>query len=415
MVVSQEPDGRPAFDRFKVRATPTILFFDPDGAELDWIVGYGGPPEEFQKQFDKVLAGTDTFKSLSVQVANDPKNVGLVFKLAGKWDDRYDQAKAADLYKQVIALDPEGKAGTTEYGGGRGQAKVTVSYTQMAEFNIANNAMSSRPPDIAPFLAFTAKYLDSQIVKDAYSRVSSFYGRQGAKEDATKFFEDYTKRFPNDAMAASGWVTRIIFDKEPLDKGIELAQKAISLSQGRAAMSGWQNLGRLYVLKGDKAKAIDAADQMMKAASAAPPAGGQMGAMPATPVAGGPAAAGAPGAAQIYLDAGAPEKALAIYGPAYVTQNEKSGPMLTRYVQFWAQQGTNLDSALAAAKKAVELSAESYGSYTTLSGVYQKMKNYGEALKASEKALSLAPAQPPQIKETIQKSIDAIKANAEKK
>ena len=89
--------------------------------------------------------------------------------------------------------------------------------------------------------------------------------------------------------------------------------------------------------------------------------------------------------------------------------------MLTRYVQFWAQQGTNLESALAAAKKVVELSPDSYGSYTTLSGVYQKMKNYGEALKASEKALSLAPAQPPQIKETIQKSIDAIKANAEKK
>ena len=38
--------------------------------------------------------------------------------------------------------------------------------------------------------------------------------------------------------------------------------------------------------------------------------------------------------------------------------------------------------------------------------VYQKMKNYGEALKAAEKALALAPAQPPQIKEGIQKAID---------
>ena len=214
-------------------------------------------------------------------------------------------------------------------------------------------------------------------------------------------------------MAYSGWVTRILFDKEPADKGIELAQKAISLSQGRAAMIGWQNLGRLYVLKGDKAKAIDAADQMMKIAAMPPPT--KPGAVSAIPMGGGPGAAGAPGAAQIYLDAGAPEKALAVYGPGYVTENEKSAPMLMRYVQFWVQQGTNLESALAAAKKVVELSPDAYSSYTTLSGIYQKMKNYGEALKASEKALSLAPAQPPQIKETIQKSIDAIKANAEKK
>jgi len=414
MVVSQEPDGRPAFDQFKVRATPTILFFDADGSDLDWIVGYGPPADDFQKQLEKVLAGTDTYKSLAAQVAANPKSVKLTYKLAQKWDDRYDQAKAAELYKQVVALDPEGKAGTTEYGGGRGQAKVTVSYTQMAEFNIASNAMSARPPDIAPFLAFTKKYPDGQIVKDAYARVSSYYGRQGDKTAATQFFEDYAKRFPNEAQAYNGWVTRIIFDKEPLDKGIELAQKAISLAEGRAAMSGWQNLGRLYVLKGDKAKAIDAADQMMKAA-AAPPTAGTMGAVSPATMAGGPGGLGAPGAAQIYLDAGAPEKALAVYGPDYMKQNEKSGPMLTRYVQFWVQQGTNLDSALAAAKKVTELSPAAYSSFTTLSGVLQKMKNYGEALKASEKALSLAPAQPPQIKETIQKSIDAIKAAAAEK
>jgi tetratricopeptide (TPR) repeat protein len=154
-------------------------------------------------------------------------------------------------------------------------------------------------------------------------------------------------------------------------------------------MSGWQNLGRLYVLKGDKAKAIDAADQMMKAASAAPPAGGQIGTTMAVPMAGGPGAAGAPGAAQIYLDAGAPEKALAVYGPDYAAQIEKSGPMLTRYVQFWAQQGTNLDSALATAKKVTELSPAAYSSFSSLATVYQKMRNYGEALKAAEKALSL--------------------------
>ena len=237
------------------------MFFDPDGSELDWIVGYGPPAEDFQKKIDKVLAGIDTYKSLAAKFAADPQNVETRLQAGREMGRPLRPGQSGrPLQAGHRPRSRTGQKGTTEYG----RDKVKVSYTQMAEFNIASSAMSARPPDVAPFLAFVKKYPDSQIVKDAYARVSSFYGRQGAKEDATKFFEDYTKRFSGEAMAYSGWVTRIIFDKEPLDKGIELAQKAISLSQGRAAMSGWQNLGRLYVLKGDKAKAIDAADQMMK-------------------------------------------------------------------------------------------------------------------------------------------------------
>jgi len=288
-----------------------------------------------------------------------------------------------------------------------------VSYTQFAEFNIGTGAMSTRPPDPSALLAFVKKYPDGQMVKDAYGRLSGFYGRQGSKEDATKFFEGYTARFPQEVGATTGWVARIILDKEPLDKGIDLAKKAIELAQGRAVMMGWQNLGRLYLLKGDKDKAVEAADQIMKIVSAPIPSG----TTEAIPMGGGPGGpgAGAPGAAQLYIDAGKPEKALAAYGPEFVKQNAKSGPMLSRYAQFWVLQGTNLDSALAAAKTVTELTPTAYGAFNTVAAIYQKMKNYGEALKAAEKALVLAPAQPAQIKEGIQRTIETIKAAAAEK
>jgi hypothetical protein len=45
-----------------------------------------------------------------------------------------------------------------------------------------------------------------------------------------------------------------------------------------------------------------------------------------------------------------------------------------------------------------------------------KIKSYDEALRAAEKALALAPAQPPMIKDNLKKSIEQIKAaQAEKK
>ena len=260
-------------------------------------------------------------------------------------------------------------------------------------------------------MAFVKKYPDSQIVKDAYNRLAMFYGRQSSKDDATKFFEGYTGRFPQEAAAYSGWVTRILFDKDPVDKGLTLAQKAIDLSQGRQAITGYQNLARLYLLKGDKDKAVDAADRMMKLAMVPPPA--KPGATPSAPF--DPAAMAAPLAAPLYIDAGHPEKALAVYGPEFLKKNMDNAGNLSRYAQFWSTQGQNLDSALTAAKKVTEQTPDGYSGFNTLGSVYLKMKNYPEALKAAEKALTLAPAQPPMIKQQIQKTIDNIKMQAAEK
>jgi tetratricopeptide (TPR) repeat protein len=94
--------------------------------------------------------------------------------------------------------------------------------------------------------------------------------------------------------------------------------------------------------------------------------------------------------AGLYVKANQLPKALQIYGPAYSRNNVKDATALYQYAGFWARQEKNLDDALVAAKKAVEL-MPTYYIYNTLSQVYQKMKNMPEAIKAGEKALDLAP------------------------
>jgi len=392
------------FLKFGIRGTPTVLFLDPDGSEVDWIVGYGPPVEKYQDQVNKVLAGVDTIKSLNEQYAKDPKSIEVIFKMAGKYERRGNTEKATEFYKQVIALDPEGKKGMTEF------QNEKVSYTQSAEFNLATMAMSKRPPDVSLFQALIKKYHDSPMVKQAYTRLSSYYTRTAPKEEATKFFEEYIAKFPQDANSYSAYVNRIIVDKDPLDKGIDLAQKAISLAQDSRRPALYQSLAQLYLLKGDKGKAVEAADQMMKIATSlpSPPE-------PAPERAVNPMMMAVPMAARIYVDAGQLDKALAIYGPEYLNQNMDNFGALGRYAQFWSAQGQNLESALAAAKKATELSKDNYSFWNTMSDILLKQKKYDDALKAAEKALEIAAAQPAQIKESIKKRIEAIKAAQEKK
>jgi tetratricopeptide (TPR) repeat protein len=408
-VYTQEPEGQLVFKKFAIHATPTILLLDGDGAEVDWTVGYDPPAEKFQELLEKMKAGgPETYKGLAAAYAKNPKDVPTLFKFAQKWADRYDDVKSAEKYKAIVALDPDGKMGLTDY------QKDKVSYTELAEFSLGSNAIRTRPPDPAPLQAFLKKYKDGQIVKDAYSRLAQgFYGRTAPKDEAAKFFEDYAARYPEDPLVLSAYVRRILQDKDNLDKGLQLARKAVDLATGGAKGNMLQLLAQVYLQKGDKAEAADTAEEILKVAGAGVPS---MAAIPAGEAAPAPPPAradmSAMNAARIFIEADKPDRALAVFGPEYLKKNLDKAPALASYVTFWLGQGKNLESALEAAQKGVALTPDAYTGWNNLSQVNLKLKKYDDALKAAERALELAPAQPPQIKDNIRKSIDQIKAAA---
>jgi len=383
------------------------MFLEPDGAEIDWIAGYRPPPEKYQEQVDNVLRGVGTFKNLSDRYAKDPANVETIYALAGKYETRNKPEKATELYKQVIALDPDGKKGTTVF------QNEKVTFTQAAEFALAAAAMSTRPPDPAPLRALAKKYGGSPISRQAYSRMSPYYQRSATKEEAAQFYEEYTAKFPQDPEAFGAWAGRILSDKGPYEKGIELALRAVDLMKKSVEKTkeiprsnAYQVLADLYLAAGDKSKAAETADRMIQFASSLP--GTAEGAAS-------PAVMAAPAAAQIFVQAGQAEKALSVFGPEFIKKNMGNAAILGRYAQFWSSQGQNLESALEAAKKAAELAPANFPVWGTLSEIYMKQKNYGDALKAAEKALQTAPDQPPQLRDSIKKRIEEIKAAQEKK
>ena len=401
------------------------MVLDGDGAEVDWSVGYDPPAEKFEDSLTKMVNGDGTFKSLSTAYAKNPKDVATVFKVARKWSDRYDEAKAAEKYKEVIALDPQGKAGTytQEY------YKITVPYTEFAEFSLATGSLSGQKPDVAPVKTFIAKYPKSKLVKQAYQRMSGYYSYSAPKEEAAKFFPEYAALYPNDPMVLFSWLSRIVRDKEPLDKGAELAAKIEEMTDFNPSASINNLLAQFYILKGDKAKSEelygksfmegqisslgyslasyasfwlgqnanqDSAVSMAETALKLQPDNSYFLSQ----------------AANAYVKTGKDDKALAVYGPAFARKSAADGSALNSYAGFWARQGKNLNDALAAAKKATELMPTAYYIWSTLSLVHEKMNNIPEAIKAEEKAIELAPDQ---VKENYKKQLEKLKGAPAKK
>ena len=88
------------------------MILDADGSEYDWLLGYDPPPDKFEARLQKSLSGQDAFKTLAAAYAKDPKDVAAVFGLARKYGERRDdanRAKSIEKYKEVVALDPQGK------------------------------------------------------------------------------------------------------------------------------------------------------------------------------------------------------------------------------------------------------------------------------------------------------------------
>jgi len=393
--------------------------------ETDWIVGYGPPAEKFHEKIIRILAGEGTFKALSAAYAKNPKDVPTVFGLARKYGDRYNLKKSSELYKAVIALDPQGRAGTykLEYD------KIEVPYTEYAEFALGADLIYSDSPDPAPLQAFLKKYPATKLDKQVYQRLSYFYGYQAPKDKAGEFFAEYAARFPDDPDVLNMWLTRVVRDKEPLEKGGELAAALEKMSERHAVRAFNETMAQFYALKGEKAKVAEIYGKDFM--------GGQVSSLAydLLDYASFWAGQGAntedalamadlalklkpdqtyvtQQVAGVYLKAGQEAKALEIFGPAWLQKNSDKANNFVSYASFWSNQGKNLDGALAAAIKAVEMKPDTYYMWSTLSNVHLKMKAYDEALAAAQKAIDKADNE--QVKEFLKKSLDRIKAAKEK-
>ena len=414
--------GDETFKRFNIRANPTTLILDKDGSEYDWHVGYDPPPEKFLETIEKSVKGIDTFKSISEAYAIDPKNVETVFKLARKYDRKYEQEKAKALYKEVLALDPDGKKGTTDY------KEKKVTFTEYAEFSIGAMSAFARKIDPEPLKTFIKKYPESPLMKSAFQRLSYYYQRQAPKEEAQVFLDEYTSKYPDDPYVLSSYITRIIRDKDNIDKGIELGEK-INEDIMRYNPDPYfvKDLAELYMLKGEKEKAdetfgkrfverqvssltatlmqyasfwighkdhTESAEEMMGLALKIDPDRWY----------------NFRTAAQNYIKLENHDKAQEIFGPEFIAKHQDNASVLNSYAMFWAAQGKNLESALASAKKSIE-AEEAYYNWDTLATVYKKMDKLEDALKAAVKAHELADDQ---IKARYENKIKQIKKAIEK-
>jgi len=219
---------------FSIPGTPTVLFLDADGKEIDRFVGYGGEEDRdeiFQKLKD-YAAGINTLPVLLTDLEKKPSDVDVNFKLAEKYQDRSEKDKAMFYFEKVLELDPNDER----------DHKVESTY-QVAFFQARTKQ------NVEPMKAFITTNPDEEYLLNAYSTLASIYSRRKDTINTVATYEEALQKLPDNAQLMNSYAGAIFRGKieDLYDKGLELNEKAkilnpdLEISTIRTLVSYYRN------------------------------------------------------------------------------------------------------------------------------------------------------------------------------
>ncbi len=242
--------------------------------------------------------------------------------------------------------------------------------------------------------AFIAKYPGSKLLKQAYQTLSYAYSYQSTKEDAAAFFEEYAGKFPDDPQVLDMWLARINRDKGPYDKGAELAARIRALTRSNPVRRYNKDMAEVYANRGEAAKAEEVYGKSFMEGQATSMAidlieyaqfwAGREANKDSAVAMAETALKLKPDmmyviqqAAGVFVKLGREDKAMDVFGPAWLEKNGGTAANHYSYGAFWSGQGKNMDAALAALRKAVAMDPDKYYFWSGLANALQKLKNVG--------------------------------------
>jgi len=339
---SQNEAGRELYKEFYVKSTPQVICLLPDGNEVDRISGFDGDNEEYMGKLKDVLEGKNTILNLTIKLEESPDDVKTAAEVVNRYIDLYAFEKTAEFNEIILNNEEKAKSVFVPYG----ENKSEISAYEYGRF--------------------VASYIDWKNV------------------------ETFLKDFPESSLRSRaigilGWILRkdkdnqeildyfaLLYKKNPSEPAV-----LNSLINYYAGLNENSADGIKYI------KALKRSDNELTNKNLLE------------------------NCAKIYLKNDLVEAAIDIYGNDYSSLKieEKDADALNAYAWFWALKVENLDDALLAGQKAVEIDPENNNIWDTLSMVYWKMKRYEEAIKAEEKALEIVGGE----SDYYQKQIDAIR------
>jgi tetratricopeptide (TPR) repeat protein len=239
-------DGKNFREAFNVYGFPTVVFLSPQGGEIDRISGFDGDKDTYMAIIQDYAAGRNTVGDLMQIYSNDTLNIQANYKLAMKYINRWESAKAQKYLTNVLSLDPDDNNGFRE-----------ESQLHKAIFE----ARYQDEKDPQSLITFLKQSENKDFLEQGYYHLRFFYRNAKDTINYFKTLEQALSEFQTNTalMNEYAWA---VFKNGLADKylrGIALAEKAVQLEPDATHI--WDTLAWLYYANGEHKKAIFAMEK----------------------------------------------------------------------------------------------------------------------------------------------------------
>jgi tetratricopeptide (TPR) repeat protein len=223
---TDEAATKPLAKKYHLGGIPTVVVIDPQGLEVDRIIGYDDDRSAWLKTLLAYLYGIDTVQDLQARFETKP-DVVMAHDLAQKYLDRGDGTNALVWVDKSRALKPD--AGTAN--------KLTL--IQGEAWLITDPAKGTEA------LLGLATAPDNALGIEAFQALSAFYKRQArnasdpeekkkAKAARLEVFHKVVAARPSDPDVLSEYAWYCAAEGIELDRALAAAQKASEVKKDDA-------------------------------------------------------------------------------------------------------------------------------------------------------------------------------------
>ncbi len=200
---------------YKVRGTPTALFLNSQGKEIDRNLGFDGKRDEYFQTIKDISSGKNTLLSLMGELKKNPDDVETNFKIGNRYIDRYEWENVQPYFSKVLEMDPEDMKGF----------KSESTYNLAVYETRTNN-------NIEPLQNFIATCTDHDLLYQSYGILASHFIRAKKLDKASDLYEEALEKLPDSANLMTDYAMFVFTSKveDKYEKGFERAKKAMTLA-----------------------------------------------------------------------------------------------------------------------------------------------------------------------------------------
>lgn len=251
----ETPPGEALMARYHVVAFPTVLFLNPDGTELDRIVGFVDA-DEFARIASGYLEGRGTLEDLENALARTPDDLELredVFlRHVMRGNESQALAHASALREKLASYEPSGE----------GQ-KSRATRLASIDFALARYLYLRGKKDYATarrlLEGLQRDYPETRVAAQAdYPLAQALIGL-GDEDGGFALLQRLVDEDPKSAGTYNTVAWFCARERLRLPWGIEMARKGLELAPDDAGL--WDTLAELHFLAGDTASAITAIEK----------------------------------------------------------------------------------------------------------------------------------------------------------